>query len=119
MLYYFEFISDEWVGVNIDYHMMGFILDKIPLINKMKLREVFNAKMVVGRYNDKHNSEMLLPWYSNEFSHPYYEVSVGLENIFKVLRVDAIWRLNYHNNITTEGNQVAKFGVKFVFVSDF
>jgi hypothetical protein len=119
MLYYYEFISDEWVGANVDYHMMGFLLNRIPLIRKLKWREVFNAKMVVGRYNHKHDAQVLLPAYSNELKHPYYEISVGLENIFKVLRVDAIWRLNYLDHLNSQGNPVSKFGVKFVFTSDF
>jgi hypothetical protein len=28
---------------------------------------------------------------------PYLEAGAGLYNIFKVLRVDAVWRLNYHD----------------------
>lgn len=28
---------------------------------------------------------------------PYMEASVGIENIFKVLRVDYVWRLNYRD----------------------
>ncbi len=119
MLYYYEFISDEWVGANVDYHMMGFLLNRIPLLRRLKLREVFNVKMVVGRYSNKNDAEMLLPFYSHELKHPYYEVSAGIENIFKVLRVDAIWRLNYLDNANSYGEPVSKFGVKFVFTSDF
>ena len=36
---------------------------------------------------------------------PYMEASVGVENIFKFLRVDYVWRLNYRNHpdIQTKG----------------
>jgi len=29
---------------------------------------------------------------------PYMEASVGIENIFKILRIDYVWRLSYRNN---------------------
>jgi len=119
LLNYYEFISDEWVGVNFEHRLMGLIFDRIPLINKLKLRTVWSAKMIVGRYNERHNEEMLLPSYSHELRHPYYEVSAGIENIMKCLRVDAIWRLNYLDHVTVQGNPVSKFGVKFVFAFDF
>lgn len=119
MMYYYEFISDEWVGANFEHHLQGFIMDRIPLIRRLKLRLVYGAKMVVGRYNDKHNSELILPFYSNKLSSPYYEASVGLENIFKFIRVDALWRLSYRDNLDLYGNQVRNFGVKFAFTYDF
>lgn len=119
LLYYYEFISDEWVGVNLDYHLMGFFLNRIPLIRKLKLREVFNAKMVVGRYDEKNNEEMLLPNYSHEFNEPYYEVSAGLENIAKFIRLDFVWRLNYLDHIDARGKQVRPWGIFFTFASDF
>lgn len=119
LLNYYEFISDEWIGANFEHRLMGLIFDRIPLINRLKLRSVWTAKMIVGRYNERHNQEMLLPSYSNRLRHPYYEVSAGIENIFKCLRVDAIWRLNYLDHVTVDGNPVSKFGVKFVFAFDF
>lgn len=119
LLNYYEFISDEWVGINFEHRLMGLILDRVPLIRRLKLRSVWSAKMVVGRYNPKHNAELLLPSYSNELRHPYYELSVGLENIVKFIRVDAIWRLNYLDHVDVNDNPVPRFGVKFVFTSDF
>ena len=36
---------------------------------------------------------------------PYMEASIGIENIFKFLRLDYVWRLNYrdHPGIQTKG----------------
>jgi Family of unknown function (DUF5686)/CarboxypepD_reg-like domain len=119
LMRYYEFISDEWVGVNFEHRFQGFIMDKIPLIKKLKWRLVYNAKMVIGRYNNKHNSELLLPTYSNRLQYPYYEVGVGLENIFKFIRLDAVWRLSYRDNVDTNGDQVRNFGVLFTFTTDF
>ena len=94
-------------------------MDRIPLIKKLKWRLVYNAKMVIGRYDDKHNGELLLPTYSNELVRPYTEVGLGLENIFKFIRVDAVWRLSYRDHVNSLGNPVRNFGVIFMFTSDF
>ena len=52
---YYEFISDEWVGINLEHHFQGVVMDRIPLIKKLKWRLLYNAKMVIGKYNNKHN----------------------------------------------------------------
>ncbi len=38
---------------------------------------------------------------------PYIEVGAGIENIFRLLRIDAVWRLNYQHN-----PNIVKFGIK-------
>lgn len=119
LMNYYEFISDQWVRILFEHHLQGAIMDRIPLINKLKLRLVYTGKMVIGSYSDAHNKEMLLPFYSNRITSPYYEVSVGLENILKFFRVDAIWRLSYRNNLDLNDNPIPNFGIKFVFTSDF
>jgi hypothetical protein len=119
LMNYYEFISDEWVGVDFEHHLQGFLLDRVPGVRKLKLRTVYGARMVVGKYNNKHNEVMLLPAYSQKFSSPYYEVSVGLENILKFIRIDAVWRLAYRDNLDLYGNPVSNFAVKFKFITDF
>lgn len=119
LMNYYEFVSDEWVGINFEHYLMGLLTDRIPLIKKLELRIVYSAKMVIGRYNPKHNAEMLLPSYSHKFSYPYYEVSAGFENIFKFIRVDAIWRLSYRDHVNLYGEPIKNFGVKFTFTADF
>jgi hypothetical protein len=116
LLDYYEFVSDTWVGVNFEHRLQGLILDKVPLINKLKWRIVYNAKAVVGTFNDKHSSVMLLPTYTKKLSltKPYIEAGVGIENIFKFIRIDAVWRLSY-----LDSPDARKFGVKFTFTGDF
>ena len=89
----------------------------MPLINKLKWRTLYSFKAVIGSFDDKHLSIMNLPSYTNKLSYskPYMEASVGIENIFKFIRIDAIWRLSYLT--TTEDN--TNFGVKFTFTGDF
>jgi hypothetical protein len=124
LMRYYEFISDEWVGMNFEHRLQGLIMDRIPLIKKLKLRLVYHAKMIVGRYNNKHNSELLLPSYSSRLAYPYYEAGVGLENIFKFFRVDAVWRLSYRDRTYFDTKDlveknVRNFGVVFTFTTDF
>ncbi len=119
LMNYYEFISDQWVRVLFEHHLQGFVMDRLPLVRKLKLRMVYSGKMVIGSYSEKHNKELLLPFYSKELSSPYYEVGVGLENILKFIRVDAIWRLSYRDNVDLYGNPVSNFGIKFVLTSDF
>ncbi len=116
LLNYYEFISDTWIGFNFEHQLKGFVLDRIPLVRKLKWRLVYTGKAVVGSIDPKHSAEMIIPDYSYSlsFTKPYMETSIGIENIAKFIRIDAIWRLsyNYHPDIT-------KFGVKFTFTGDF
>ncbi|MDN3656151.1 DUF5686 family protein [Ferruginibacter paludis] len=106
-----EFISDHYASANMDYYFNGFILNKIPLVKKLKLREVASAKILYGGVRDENNPSTMQSYLdfpknnttgeSTTFalnSEPYMEVSVGLANIFKLLRVDIIKRLTYLNN---------------------
>jgi hypothetical protein len=93
---YFEFASDEYASASLYHHFDGFFLNKIPLIRKLKWREVAGAKVLVGRVGEKNKELLTFPDYLKELKNgPYSEVSVGIENIFKIFRVDAVWRLTY------------------------
>jgi len=96
-----EFLVDEYVSLNMTYYLKGWILNRIPGINWLRLREVISFNGIYGNLTNKNN-----PIYSNNLflfpedvrsmgKQPYMEVSFGLENIFKILRVDYYRRLNY------------------------
>lgn len=106
-----EFISDHYASANMDYYFNGFILNKIPLLKKLKLREVASAKILYGGVRDENNPstrQSYLDFPKNNTtgaattyalnSKPYVEVSVGLANIFKLFRVDLVKRLTYLDN---------------------
>ena len=110
MMNFMEFVSDHYVSVSTDYYFNGFIFNKLPLIKKLKLREVAGFKMVYGGVRRENN-----PAYNKEtftfptdekgrtttFSlagKPYMEANVGIGNIFKLLRVDLVKRLTYLEN---------------------
>lgn len=110
-----EFLADEYVSLSMTYYLKGWILNRIPGINWLRLREVVSFNGVYGRLSNKNNpvysdNLFLFPDGSQPMGNaPYMEVSVGLENIFKILRVDYYRRLNYLNNsdIKKDGIRVA------------
>jgi hypothetical protein len=108
---YFEFVSDQWLSLWGSYHAEGLFLNKIPLLRRLKWREVASAKMLVGSYDLK-NDELLNRDFNSDgiadiyrLKQPYLEAAIGIENMFKVLRLDALWRLSYldHANIVRFG----------------
>jgi Family of unknown function (DUF5686)/CarboxypepD_reg-like domain len=120
MMNFLEFVNDEYVSANIRYYFNGFIFNKIPLLRKLKLREVVSYKILYGRLTDKNNPEkdpQLIQFPKNELGdptttslsrEPYMEGSVGISNIFKILTIDLVQRLNYLDN----DNTPSLFGVK-------
>lgn len=93
---FFEFINDRTASLFLEQHLEGLLFNRVPLFRRLKWREVLGYKMAVGQLDDKHRSEMQLLEFMYDLSRgPYMEASFGVENILKVLRVDAIRRLSY------------------------
>jgi len=99
---FFEFISDRYVQLLSEHHFEGLFLNRIPLMRRLKWREVAGFKAVAGDLDGRHLQEMLLlPGMYSLYNGPYMEVSAGVENILKVLRFDVIWRLRYNDHANT------------------
>jgi hypothetical protein len=94
MLNYLEFVHDKYLHMYLEHHLNGFFFRRIPLLKKTDFREVFSAKMMMGSLNDKHQKIVAFPSGISKMDNPYIEVGAGVENIFKMFRVEAIWRLN-------------------------
>lgn len=100
-----EFISSSYTSWEFVYMANGAILNYIPFVKKLKLREVFGFRGYWGTLDKKSNPDLhpellRFPVGTGEtkLDHgPYMEASVGLENIFRVLRVDYVWRINYRH----------------------
>lgn len=101
---YYEFASDSWTTLFWEHDFRGFFLGKIPLIKKLKLREIALVRAAYGTIRDENNgipdspgfgAEMLFPAGMKKLDKPYVEAGVGLSNIFKVIRIDAVWRLTH------------------------
>ncbi|QKJ30901.1 carboxypeptidase-like regulatory domain-containing protein [Mucilaginibacter mali] len=126
LMNFLEFVSDKYVALKIDQHWEGFFFNKIPLLKKLKLRETTSFKLLYGSVGDNNNPNIHPSLYAYPVqangapityglgNTPYMEGSVGVENIFKFIRVDAVKRFSYldHPGIATWGLRTR---VKFDF----
>ena len=116
---FFEFISDRYVTALIENHWDGFFLDRIPWVRKAKMRLVTSARAAIGWIDDRHLQEMYLPSFTRQFDNiPYVEVSMGLENILKIGRVDVFWRLT-HTAPNVPIQNIANFGIRARYAINF
>jgi hypothetical protein len=126
LMNFLEFVSDHYASVDVQYYMNGFIFNKIPLLKKLKLREVFSFKGLVGGLRDENNPALNpslfrfpvdaegKPISYTLSREPYIEGSVGVANIFKLLRVDLVKRFTYLDN-----PNVSEWGIRARFRLDF
>jgi len=117
LMNFLEFVSDRFYATHFDLHLNGFLLNKIPLMKKLKWREVASAKILFGSLRDENNpakSNNVFNFMKDKDGNtatytldrgPYIEVSIGLANIFKLVRLDLVRRLTYldNPNISTWG----------------
>lgn len=114
---FLEFATDKYIRFGWQHFFDGFIFNRIPLWNKLKLKEVISAKIVHGGLDDANDPRLnpeLIQFntidgtdtgtpltYAFEGSKPYIEYGFGIYNIFRFLRLDLIKRANYldHPNI--------------------
>ena len=116
---FFEFISDRYVTALIENHWDGFFLDRIPGVRKAKMRLVTSARAAIGWIDDRHLQEMYLPSFTRQFDNiPYVEISMGLENILKVGRVDVFWRLT-HTAPNLPIHDIQNFGIRARYAINF
>jgi hypothetical protein len=120
LMNFLEFVSDKYVSLNIDHCFNGFFLNKVPLLKKLKLREIVTCKVLYGglgrNNNPDYNSDLFkfpvdlsnVPLTYTLEKKPYIEASIGLSNIFRILRVDLIKRFSYlgHPNVSGLGFRV-------------
>jgi hypothetical protein len=126
LMNFLEFVSDHYASINIDHNFNGFFFNKIPLLEKLKWREVVDFKGLWGGIRNQNNPSIhpdLLrfpvdgagtPITNALGSTPYVEGSVGVANIFKLLRVDYVRRFTYLDH-----PDVARSGVRFFMKFDF
>ena len=100
-----EFANDQYLSWDVTYWINGALLNRIPLVRNLKMREVLSFRGLWGSLSDKNDpaNDPTLPQFPPNAEcrkmgkRPYMEVGVGLDNILTFLRVDYVWRLNYHD----------------------
>ena len=125
LMNFLEFVSDHYVGMDIEHHFNGFLFNKIPVFKKLKWREILTAKLLYGGIraeNDPSKDPMVMkfptvngvPTTFALGNQPYIEAGFGIGNIFKFLRVDAIERFSYMDH-----PMVPKYGIRFQLKFDY
>jgi len=115
LMNYYEFVSDQWLSLTYTHYFDGFFFNKIPILRRLKWREVALTKGLIGFLREENLSVMTFPntLYTLDRHQdlnrlkPYVEAGVGIENIFKFIRVDAVKRFSYLNN-----PRISKFGIR-------
>lgn len=120
LMNFFEFVCDRWATVQFEHNFGGLLFNRLPVLRQLKWRELVTAKVLMGSVSGS-NLAMIpvanaqgqpVEGFSSLGRTPYVEVGYGIDNIFKVLRVDAIHRLTYRDNIGRTGIPVTPFAIK-------
>jgi hypothetical protein len=123
LMNYGEFVSDRYATLQYRHYFEGLLLNRIPLLRKLKWRLQGTANVVYGGLSPG-NRALIAPYtpageptlpvgYFDKG--PYVELGYGVENIFRFLRIDFIHRLNYLDHQQQPDVPVRKFGVFFSF----
>lgn len=101
-----EFFHDRYLHAFVECNLNGFLFKRIPLLDRLGLREVISAKAMIGSVDEKHEQLLKFPeTYANYNNKPYAEIGLGADNILRFFRFDALWRL-------TETTEAPTFGVR-------
>lgn len=105
----FEYLSDQYVGINMEHNIGSGLFRFIPLTRKLKWRQFWNIKTLWGSLSEK-NKEInnITGTFKILNNQTYIEVGTGIDNIFKLLRFDFVWRVSPRPLPT---NTASKFGI--------
>lgn len=113
-----EFLNDRYASLDISWDLNGKIFNRIPLLKKLKWREWLGIKCLWGTLTDKNNPTlaenagdgMLMEFpegsYIMDSKRPYIELIAGIHNIFKIIHIQYVHRLNYNHLPTATKNGV-------------
>ncbi len=109
----FEFASDKYASLAVQQSFGSFPFNYLPLIKKLKWRSLATFRGVIGGMSEA--NKIANGYYDTSINyhftipdkHPYMEAGLGIDNIFHLIRIDGIWRLNYLKN-----PGIPHFGIK-------
>ena len=125
-----EFFNDRYAQLMFNWNLHGKIFNRIPLINRLKIREHIGVNVLWGRLTDKNNPNIEqnrnredLFIFPGEFKNgvfkstgyamdpkvPYVEAAFGIHNIFKLVHVDYVRRFTY-----IDDPSIARWGIRFM-----
>ena len=121
-----EFLNDRYASLMLCWEPGGKIFNRIPLFRKLKWREIAEFKSLWGHLTEKNNpwavsntgSPLLMHFPSGstvmDWKRPYFEYAIGIQNIFKLIQIEYVHRINYLNLPMAQ-----KHGIRFLIVPTF
>lgn len=105
----FEYLSDKYAGVNLEHNIGSGLFRFIPVTRKLKWRQFWTAKTLVGSLSEANNAiNNKTGSFKTLNGRTYIEVGTGIDNIFKVFRLDFVWRLSPS---ASYAGKASKFGI--------
>lgn len=105
-----EFFANSYASLFFRYNSNGLVFNNIPLIKRLNLRETLFAQLAYGTLSEKHYPQLA----ERSLSQPYIEAGCGITNIFRLLAVEAVWRLTHRNS-----HYAPNWGIRARFYLDF
>lgn len=112
---FMEFTSDRFISLNYTQHMEGLITNSIPLLKSLNVRTVAVLNVLQGSLSNKNNEAFLRGRTNLNRSLnnvPYVEVGYGVENIFKIIRIDFLHRLTQKEHLSEPGLEPSNFAIR-------
>ena len=121
-----EFLTDRYAMIDVGWDFNGKIFNRVPFLRRLKWREFVGVKGMMGYLTDKNNPFIDSNASDNKLfrfpegtnlmdkNQPYWELIVGVHNIFKFFQVDYVRRLSYTGLPTAH-----KHGIRFAFQLTF
>ncbi len=114
----FEYLSDKYAGINMEHNIGSGLFRFIPLTRKLKWRQFYTVKTLWGSLssaNELINTYAIIPYpkvygFKTLNGKTYIEVGTGIDNIFKVFRLDFVWRLSPSPAYAGSGSKFGIFG---------
>lgn len=91
---FMEYAADRFLNIHTELILNGLILNQIPLVKHLNLREFFSFNTAYGSLNQGHQTVIDFPGFMNPLAKPYQELGVGVTNIFRVLTLQSVWRIS-------------------------
>ena len=96
----FEYISDKYAGLNVEHNIGSGLFRFTPLTRKLKWRQFWNVKTVWGSISSENKKTNSSTGFKYLDGGNYTEIGTGIDNIFRVFRLDFVWRLNPPSGIS-------------------
>jgi hypothetical protein len=98
MMNYMEYAADKYLNLHSELMLNGLLLNQIPLIKELNLREMCSFNLAYGSLNDSHQLQLDYPSFMHPLNKPYMEIGVGFTNILNLFTLQSVWRLTDLNH---------------------